>query len=417
MNVIPGNRELILKINTVNILNLIKNYGPVSRTTIAQKVNLSLATVCKITNYLIEADLVCEIGEGESSGGRKPVLFKINYNGYYVVGIKLSEKLISVALTNLGADILYKKELYFDSKNSIESLVEKLTESYEIIVADSGLKKEKILGLGLGIPGHVDKMSGVCRYSGVLGWKDIPLRKILEETLGICVIINNDVNTLTVAEKWFGAGSSVADFVVVTVGSGIGCGVVTNGNLYYGYSGAAGEFGHIKVTGDGPICECGKKGCLEALAAEPAIVRRVTEAIALGEMSDLKRILCRDKEITIRDIIQAAKAGDNLAKRIYHSAGTYLGIGIANLVNIINPQRVIVSGEGLRAGELLTDPMIAAFRENCFPSITNVTELIIEPLGDDAWARGAASLVIEEIFKAPKFVYMNGKLKVILQST
>lgn len=415
MNVIPGNKELILKINTVNILQLIKNFGPVSRTTIAQKANLSLATVCKITDYLIEADLVCEIGEGESSGGRKPVLLKINNNGYYVVGIKLSEKLISVAITNLGADILYKKEIHFNSKNNIESLVDKLVESYEIIVADSGLKKEKILGLGLGIPGHVDKVSGVCKYSGVLGWKDIPLGKILEEKLGIYVIINNDVNTLTVAERWFGAGSSVNDFVVVTVGSGIGCGVVTNGNLYYGYSGATGEFGHIKVSGDGPICECGKRGCLETLAAEPAIVRRVTEAINSGEASDLKRLLYGNKEITIMDIIKAAKAGDNLAKRIYHSAGTYLGIGIANLVNIINPQRVIVSGEGLKAGELLTDSMIAAFRENCFPSIADITELIIEPLGDDAWARGAASLVIEELFKAPKFVYINGKLKVVLQ--
>ncbi|GAH65718.1 unnamed protein product [marine sediment metagenome] len=164
MKIVPENKKLILKINTVNILNLIKNYGTISRTTIALKANLSLATVCKITNYLIETDLISEVGEGDSSVGRKPILLKINYNDYYVVGIKLSEKLITIALTNLGADVLYKKELYFDSKNSVESLIEKLTESYEKIVADSGFEKEKILGLGLGIPGHVDKMSDVCKY-------------------------------------------------------------------------------------------------------------------------------------------------------------------------------------------------------------------------------------------------------------
>ncbi|MBC7333197.1 MAG: ROK family protein, partial [Actinobacteria bacterium] len=206
----------------------------------------------------------------------------------------------------------------------------------------------------------------------------------------------------------------VSDFVVVTIGSGIGCGIVANGNFYYGYSGAAGEFGHIKVTEDGPICECGKRGCLEALAAEPAIVRKVLECIKLGEESTLRKVLFQNREITIEDVLKAAKEGDSLAQRIYHSAGTYLGMGIANLVNIINPQRVIVSGEGLRAGELLTSPMIKAFQENCFPSIKDVTELVIEPLGDDAWARGAASLVIEEIFKAKAFIYKNGKLRVTL---
>ncbi|MBC7333144.1 MAG: ROK family transcriptional regulator, partial [Actinobacteria bacterium] len=201
MKIVAGNKELILKINTGNILNLIKNYGPVSRTTIAQKANLSLATVCKITDYLIEANLVSEVGEGESSGGRKPILLKINYNSYYVVGGKLSKNLITVALTNLGADVLYKKELYFDSNISMESLIEKLIESYEKIIAESGLEREKILGIGLGVPGHVDKMSGLCKYSGILGWKDVPLGEIMEKRLGICVIVNNDVNTLTIAEK------------------------------------------------------------------------------------------------------------------------------------------------------------------------------------------------------------------------
>lgn len=414
MKIIPGSKELILKINTTNVLNLIKNHEPISRTEIAQKANLSLATVCKITDYLIEAGLVSEVGEGESSGGRKPILLKINYDGYYVVGIKLSEKSIATALTDLEADVICKEELHFDSQHDAGLLIEKLTECYEKLVATSGVEREKILGLGLGLPGHVDRRSGVCRYSGILGWRDVPLGQLLEERIGIPVIIDNDVNTLTIAEKWFGAGRGIADFITVTVGRGIGCGIVTDGNFYQGHSGAAGEFGHIKMAEDGPLCECGKRGCLEALAAEPAIVRRVAGAIALGETSILKKVLQQKKELAIEDVVEAVKAGDDLARRIYRSAGTYLGIGIANLVNITNPQRVIVSGEGLRAGEFLTEPMIKAFRDNCYPSIVHTTELIVEPLGNDAWARGAASLVAGEIFKAPAFVYRHGERRVLI---
>lgn len=144
------------------------------------------------------------------------------------------------------------------------------------------------------------------------------------------------------------------------------------------------------------------------------VVRRLAGAIALGETSVLKKVLEQKKELTVEDVVGAAKAGDDLARRIYRSAGTYLGTGIANLVNIINPQRVIVSGEGLRAGEFLTEPMIKAFRDNCYPSIVHTTELIVEPLGDDAWARGAASLVAGEIFKAPAFVYRHRERRVFI---
>ena len=413
MTLIPGSKKLILRINKTNILNLIKDLEPISRTELSKKSKLSLATVCKIVDSLIDIGLAKEVGEGESSGGRRPILLNINYKSFYLVGIKLSENMVTAALTDLKANLITTLEERFKIAEKVDKIVDVISQSYEHVISESEIPREKVLGLGIGLPGHIDGKEGIVRYSSILGWENVPLKRILQERLKIPVLIENDVNTLTIAEKCFGVGKEIDNFICITIGRGIGSGIVLGSEFYRGYLGAAGEFGHIKVKKDGPLCECGSRGCLEALSSEPAIVKRTTEAIISGDKSNLRNIL-EKRELDILDVINAAEEGDKLAIRIYHEAGMYLGMGLANLVNLLNPQLIIISGEGVKAGDLLFESMRKSFNENCFPSLKEKIDIKIEKLGNFAWARGAATLVSRIIFKKPTILENKELLMVSL---
>jgi len=273
------------------VLNLIKSSGPISRTEIARLSGLSQAAVSSIVTDLIESGLVHETGEGESTGGRKPVLLRINDRAGFVVGVKLTEQAITSALTDLDANVIYAQTVPIPGQCDLQAVQEAIVTTIETTIARSGVDPTRVLGIGLGMAGVVDGGVGVCRYSPFFGWWDVPLASSLTERLGIPVYLENDVNTLTIAEQWFGYGHGVDHFVVVTVGRGIGAGIVVNGQFYRGAIGGAGELGHIPLVQNGPPCACGKHGCLEALASDPAVVRQARAAIARGEPSMLTDVV------------------------------------------------------------------------------------------------------------------------------
>jgi predicted NBD/HSP70 family sugar kinase len=216
---------------------------------------------------------------------------------------------------------------------------------------------------------------------------------MLQAKLRIPVYIENDVNTLTLTERWFGHGQGVDNFLTVTVGRGVGLGIVVNGQFYRGQTGGAGEFGHTVIDPDGPLCDCGKRGCLEAYVGDPGLVRAAQEAVAAGKLSDPVRDL--------DDLLALAKRGDPGALRIFKRAGRILGLGIANLVNLFNPKTIIISGEGTREGDFLFPVMKESIHQNTMPGLFNPDTVVIAPWGDDAWARGAAGLVLREVFESP----------------
>lgn len=392
-----GNRDLIKEINRNLVLNLIKSRGPISRTDIARLSGLSLATVSGITGDFIKAGLVHEMGEGESTGGRRPVLLRLNYQAGFVVGVKLMEQAVASALTDLEAQVLHHRVTTLEDQRDLAAVQEVITAAVEATIAESGVDRQRVLGIGVGMAGVVDGEAGVCRYSPFFGWRNVQFARPLADHFGLPVYLENDVNTLTIAEQWFGYGHGVDHFVVVTVGRGIGAGIVVNGQFYRGALGGAGEFGHITLAENGPPCDCGKRGCLEALASDPAVVRQARAAIALGEQTALVGV----EPLTLDDIVAAAEAGDELARRLLADSGHWLGMGIATLVNILNPQLVIVGGEGVRAGEWRFEPMREAIREHAFDGLADDLKIVIEPAGDETWARGAACVVLGEIFKPP----------------
>lgn len=387
-----GNRELIRAINRSTILNVIKAHGAIPRAEIARLTGLSPATVSAISTELIEENLVFEKETGDSSGGRRPIMLAINPHGGCVVGIKVMEDHAIGALTDLEATPLGKQS-YPLKDTSPEGVSRALSELVAELMKESEKPSPRLMGVGVGLAGIVDSVQGLVRQSPFFGWTDIPLREMIQTQVQVPVYLDNDVNTLAFAEKWFGAGRGIDNFLVVTFGRGIGLGIVVNGQFVHGTRGGAGELGHTVVRPGGEVCSCGKRGCLEMYASEPAILRQAAEVFEHGQLSSLPQ--------SPEDMVALANQGETTAREIFAQAGQLLGQSIANLINIFNPQRILINGEGVRAGKWLFDPMQAAIDEHTMPSLRGDVSILVEPLEDDAWARGAASLVLHELFESP----------------
>jgi len=387
-----GNRELIRAINHSHVLNAIKTYGPIGRADIARRTRLSPATVTSISAKLISQELVLEKAAGDSSGGRRPILLVINPKGGYVVGIKLTETHAVCALTDLEALVIAKLSMPLSGHDPVQ-VVDDLAKMVLAFIRAQKITKKQLLGVGVGLAGIVDAEDGILRQSPIYGWDNVPLRSMLESKLRIPVYIENDVNTLTLTERWFGHGQGVDNFLTVTVGRGVGLGIVANGQFYRGQTGGAGEFGHTTINPEGPLCACGKHGCLEAYVGDPGLIRSAQEAATRGELSVTVQ--------SLDELLALAQTGNKVAIRIFDEAGRILGIGIANLINLFNPKKIIISGEGTREGDLLFVPMQESIQQNTMPGLFDPNTVEIAPWGDDAWARGAAGLVLREVFESP----------------
>ncbi len=387
-----GNRDFMRTLNRSIVLNAIKTHGPIDRAQIARHIHLSPATVTTITADLITEGLIFEKETGDSRGGRRPILLAINPQGAYVVGIKLTETKAIAALTDLEATVLAKRSSdlrKFDPDSAIE-LMAQLTNS---LLVEAGVPSDKLIGVGVGLAGIVDFQKGIVRNATYFGWQDLPIRDLMREKINTEIYIDNDVNTLTLAEVWFGCGQGIDDFLTVTVGRGVGLGIITNGQFYRGSGGGAGEFGHTVIDPNGTPCDCGKRGCLETLIGDPGLLRQAKLAHEKGELPTLPE--------NPGDLAQMASNGNHTAGNILKKSGEILGRSVANLVNLFNPQRILISGEGVSRGPIFFAAMKKSMQTYALPDLFSDVDLRVEPWGDDVWARGAASLVLRSIFESP----------------
>ena len=386
-------RQLLKEINRSVILNVIKAHGPIARADIARLTQISPAAVTHQTAALIEDGLIFEKQEGNSRGGRRPILLALNATGTYVVGVKLAETRATLALTDLNAEIVTRHAIDLSSRDPV-SVSDQLAEAISDVLNRTHIDHNRMLGVGVGMAGIIDSVNGICRMSPYNGWHNVPFADLLEERLDYPVILGNDVSTLTLVEKLYGPGQHVNDLLVVTLGRGVGLGMVLNGQMYRGARGSGGEFGHTTIDPQGVICQCGKRGCLETYIADPWLLRR---AAMNGLTAD-----------TVDDLLASARGGDGVALHIYESAGQVLGQGIANLINLFNPSVIIVSGEGVRAGDFIFPAMRDAIAKHTFGQLGEDVVLRIEPASDDTWARGAAGLVLNEVFEAqPRILQLS----------
>lgn len=380
-----GRRELIRDINRTLVLNLVRERGVASRADLSRASGLSPSTITAITASLLADGFLLDDGAMPVSGpavvGRPATNLRVNSSAGHVVGIKVTPDHLAATITDLAATPLAAVNVDRRRAGDEGAVTAGFAELVEWCLREAGVRRDTLLGLGIGVPGMVDPRSGRVTASPLADWSHLDLVGLLQAGLDLPVHIDNDVNTLTVAEQLFGAGRGLADFVVVTVGVGIGMGIVVNGNIQRGAHGGAGELGHVLALPDGPDCWCGRRGCLEAVAAEPAIVRDVLAATGR---------LVRPADLA------AAAAGDPEIAGILDRAGRFVGRAIASAAMVLDPNRVIVSGEGVRLGEHYLAALRAGLAERATKEVS--TEVVIEQWGDEAWARGAATLVLRELF-------------------
>lgn len=387
--IIKSDQSTVRTLNRLSVLNLLRQRGTLSRQELSSLTGLSSAAVSGVVSELMRDGLVLEVGGGEAKRGRPPILLDIAYDARFVAGVKIMEGRLELVLTDLRTEVLTKTARGF-SESTPESIVRHIADGVRALLEGRGASK--LVGVGLGMPGVVDSSTGVCRYSPILGWRDVPVGALLEAELNRPVWADNDVNAFAAAEQLFGRGRRANNFLAVTVGRGIGAGLVLGGNVYRGHSGGAGEFGHTVIEVGGCPCECGKRGCLEAYAAEPAILARA-EGL-------------KPQPRTIEQLVKIAEDGHEGAHALLAEAGAKVGVGLANLVNVFNPELIVIGGEGVRLGESYFGPLRDALSQNAFEGLAAALPLYVDPWGDDAWARGAAALVIQkEVFADPNAGY------------
>ncbi|MBL8153644.1 MAG: ROK family transcriptional regulator [Anaerolineae bacterium] len=379
---IPGNRDLIKAMNRNLLLNTLRREGALSRTQLTEMSNLSVGAVSQLVSELIAEDWVFESGEGDYTGGRRQTFLRLNPDAGYALGLKVMETRVVCAVTNFEAQVRHYSEYPLNPDLNEAAFVRSLAAIVDQTIGASGLAKPAFFGLGVGLAGVIDSHEGIVLYSPFLGLRSLPLAGMLQAHLGMPVAIDNDVNTLTLTEHLFGAGRHHRNFIVVTVGRGVGMGMVLNGQLYQGMRGGAGELGHNIVDLERARRTTPEAGSLENLSADPAVMA------ASGYES-------------LAEVVQAATDGDHDAQEALRRSGEFLGVALAGAINILSPSLVIVSGEGVNAGDFRLKPMLEAMRRYTFHDLLDGVEIVIEPADDRTWARGAATLVLNRVFESP----------------
>jgi len=364
---------------------------------------LTAPTITKIVNELLEAELIYETGYGESEGGRRPILLSINPTSYYIVGVDLARSGIHAILTDLNARILNRVSADSSLSHPIEVTLEHLLDILSQLIQGSQVEQDKIMGIGIGSPGPLSSSKGLLiSPPNFKGWKNVPLKQIVEERFDIPTYVDNDANACALAEKWFGGGQSYDNFVYVAVGTGVGAGVIIDGNLYRGADDIAGELGHTTVDINGPRCDCGNYGCLELYTSGPAIVAKAGQALAYGHPSMILDLADGQLDtVTLSMVIEAGQQGDKLAQEILKETGRYLGVGIVNVINLFNPEAVFIGREVSLAGDLLIDPVREMVAKRAFSVAAERVKILPAKLKENAPVIGATTLVLRELFSVP----------------
>ena len=311
------------------------------------------------------------------------------------IGIDVGGTNVKIALVDDKGKIIYSNSVPTYAQMGYEYTVNNIKQAIRDLMKETNTKPSDIQGIGFDFPGQVDYKTGVVKLApNIPGWVNVPIAKMIEDEFHIPTRIDNDVRCAALGELKFGAGKGCENFVCITVGTGIGSGLVINGKLVRGAANAAGEIGHIKLQmQDGPICGCGDTGCLEAFASGPSIVAMAQEYLKSGKSTKFREMAGVDGEITPYIVAKAAEAGDPVAKRIFEKTGYYIGMGLVSVINLLNPEKVIIGGGVAEAGDLLLEPIRKTIKERAMIIAGSSVEIVPAELGNSAGVIGASMLV------------------------
>ena len=396
-----GHAVYINRLNKIKILGLIRKYGTISRVELVNKSGLSAPTVTRIVSDLIKKEkLVNSIGMGNSNGGRPPVLIRFNGEKNYVIGIDLGATATRGVISDLNGK--FQEEIEFSTRleagfdeimNDVADLILRLANSKNKSV------RSKVFGVGIAVAGLIDIKKNTIHYSPDFNWQNVDIIKALKKRVDMPIIFDNVTRLMALGCLRYGKGQKTQNFICVNVGYGIGSGIIVNGELLMGCNGFAGEFGHMTIDKDSDIlCSCQKYGCLEALASGKAIALTAQSHLIRGQKSVLNQ-LCGGElsKVTAKMVADAAREGDPVALNVFTKAMEYIGIGVANLVNLFNPEMIVIGGGVSMAGDIFFDNINRFVAKHLMQS--NFREVNIYPVtfGNNAALMGALALILNKV--------------------
>lgn len=397
----PGNSKYVKKMNRMLVLNIIKKHELVSRQELSTLTGLTPPAITGIIRQLLEMGFIKEVGLGTSSGGRKPVKIQLNSDAGYVIGIEVTryETLIGIAdLKNDPTDINRMALDMSDPEQGMPLFINMIRK----LIDSKAYAGKKFLGIGLAFPGLLDVKAGRVTRSVNLGpgWRDFPLTATLEKSLGLPVFLENNSKAAVLAERWFGGGTDCRDLVYVNLGEGISAGIIMDDHILRGHAGHVGQIGHIVVLENGPRCNCGNYGCLEALCGIPALLRKtIADMHFIDSQDPLKAVWALRGEISIEDILTTAQVEGSYSWNLLQQVGNTVGLVLANVINLYNPEVVFIGGKLAVAAKVFIDCLRHTVDTHTFPEMAKSTQIKISPLGGHSCVIGSCALVLQELFK------------------
>lgn len=391
-------KSVINTMNKKNVLSAIRASGQIFKAEIARSTGLSIPTVMKITDELIGRGLVREAGKGESSGGKPPQLLEFVHDRHYMIGVDIGTTNILCILMDMSATIVYKHSVPTKVSDTPALIIERIASSIETVIAQSGVDQSCLLGIGLGMPGLLDYATGTVLFSPDFHWERVELLPALKSRFALPMVVHNVTHSMAMAQKWFGYGrEDINSFICVNLGHGIGSALFLDGELFSGGSGSAGELGHMTMEKDGPICVCGNPGCLEALASGDAIARRARAEI--GMLNDVGiRKKADEERLEAKDVFEAAGRGNESAQRIIDDAAEYIGLALAKVINLLDPEMIVLEGGLSRAGASFITAIHDHAQRYQMKYAGRNTKIVVSELAEYSAAIGSATFLIKRLF-------------------
>lgn len=397
-----ANNSAVRQGNRATIFRAIRALGPLARVELARRTRLNPATVTNIVDELIAAGLVSETGRGSSRVGRKPILLEVVPSARLTLGIDIARSAITGAIVDLGGQVVERIDQpagpWLTSAIVLESVGDVITQLLACLSPD---EHSAVVGIGIGVPGPLSGASdpGLDTPS-FRAWNGMALESAVAAQFQLPTRVDNNGNTSALGELWFGAGQGVDNFILLNVGTGVGAGVVLDGDLYRGDHALAGELGHISVNADGPQCACGNRGCLEMYISAPRVLAAVRAGLASGEPSVVRSTLEAGGELTMTTLIGAVHQGDPLARRVLADVARYLAAGIVSIAHAFDPHMILIGRDLAIAGDVLLDPVRAEVQRRVLPPLHQHVCIEVAAVSD-APVVGAATLAMRDFFQAP----------------
>ena len=377
----PGSQSALRGQNVQRVVEALMGEGSLTQAELSRQTGLSRATISNIVKTMVATGLASTAPT--TSSGRRAVLVRLEGRGAVSAGIDVGRRHVRVVLATLAYEVLAERTVPLDPKDRGERAIRVAAEAFEGVLAEQALERSAVVGVGVGIPGPIDRRTGTVVEATIAPeWAGVDLRGALQERLALPVVIDNDANLGALAQVTWGVHTSVSSLVFLKIGTGIGCGIILGGAPFYGHIGTAGEIGHSPTGDSSTTCRCGNRGCLELVASTSMMIELLGRA--------------RDAPVTTEDIVRLALGGDTATLRVLEDAGVAVGRAVAGVVNLLNPEVVVVGGPLAQLGEVLLAPVRRGLMRYAMPLAGEATTLAVSSLGERAEALGAAALVLRQ---------------------